>query len=68
MLKLAVSGMTCGGCAAAIQRSLNAAVPGAKIEVDLAKGTVAVDASQSQAETVKSAIEDAGFTVTGAAN
>lgn len=67
MLKLAVSGITCGGCVAAIQRALAAALPGAKVEVDIAEGTVAVDAVQAQADTVKSAIEAAGFTVTGLA-
>lgn len=67
MLKLAVSGMTCSGCVAAIQRALGAALPGAKVEVDLAKGTVMVDTVQSQENTVKSAIEDAGFTVAGLA-
>lgn len=67
MLKLAVSGMTCSGCVAAIHRALGAALPGAKVEVDLAKGTVMVDTVQSQENTVKSAIEDAGFTVAGLA-
>ena len=67
MLKFAVSGITCGGCAAAIQRALDVALPGAKVEVDIAKGTVAVDAAQSQAETATCAIADAGFTVTGLA-
>lgn len=67
MLKLAVSGMTCGGCIAAIERALGAAVPGAKVDVDLAKGIVAVGTQPGQRDTVTAAIEDAGFTVTGEA-
>ena len=67
MLKFAVSGITCGGCVAAIQRALGAALPGAKVEVDISQGTVTVDAAQSQTETATSAIADAGFTVTGLA-
>lgn len=67
MLKLQVSGITCGGCVAAIERALGAALPGAAVNVDLMKGTVAVDAAATQSDTVKTAIEGAGFTVTGQA-
>ncbi len=65
MLKLQVSGITCGGCVAAIERALGAALPGSAVDVDLMKGTVAVDASDAKTETVRTAIEGAGFTVTG---
>jgi len=67
MLTLQVSGMTCGGCAVAIERALGAAVPGAKVDVDVRKGIVAVAAQPAQQDTVTAAIEDAGFIVTGAA-
>jgi copper chaperone len=67
MLKLQVSGMTCGGCAVAIERALRAVVPGAKVDVDVRKGIVAVAAQSAQQDTVTAAIEDAGFIVTGAA-
>jgi copper chaperone len=67
MLKLQVSGITCGGCAVAIERALGAVVPGAKVDVDVRKGIVAVAAQPAQQDTVAAAIEDAGFIVTGAA-
>jgi copper chaperone len=67
MLKLQVSGITCGGCAAAIERSLGAALPGAKVAVDVMTGVVEVGVQPAQSDKVKAAIEDAGFTVTGAA-
>jgi copper chaperone len=67
MFKLQVSGITCGGCAAAIERSLGAALPGAKVEVNVMTGVVEVSAQPAQREAVKTAIEDAGFTVTGEA-
>lgn len=65
MLKLRVSGMTCGGCAAAIKRALGAAMPGAKVDVDLTAGVVAVGAQPAQRAAVATAIEDAGYVVIG---
>lgn len=67
MMKLAVSGITCGGCAAAIERAIGATLPGAKVEVDVMKGIVTTDAAAAQRDRVKTAIEDAGFIVTGEA-
>jgi copper chaperone len=59
--------MTCGGCAAAIKRALGAAVPGATVEVNVTAGLVAVGAQPAQLDSVKAAIEEAGFTVTSEA-
>ncbi|HVJ40739.1 MAG TPA: heavy-metal-associated domain-containing protein [Dongiaceae bacterium] len=67
MMKLAVSGITCGGCAAAIERAIGATLPGARVEVDVMKGVVTTDAASAQRDQVKTAIEDAGFIVTGEA-
>lgn len=67
MLALTVTGITCGGCAAAIRRALAAALPGATVEIDIAKGVVAIDTAETKIEAAKSAIEEAGFTVTGLA-
>jgi copper chaperone len=65
MLKLTVSGITCGGCAAAIERSLGAVLPGTKVDVDVMKGIVAVGTQPARRDTVMTAIENAGFVVTG---
>ncbi|HVI87312.1 MAG TPA: heavy-metal-associated domain-containing protein [Dongiaceae bacterium] len=67
MMKLSVSGITCGGCAAAIERAIGATLPGTKVEVDVMKGTVAVNTQPAHRQQVKAAIEDAGFAVTGEA-
>jgi copper chaperone len=67
MMKLAVSGITCGGCAAAIERAIGATLPGAKVEVEVMKGIVTTDAAVTQRDRVKTAIVDAGFIVTGEA-
>lgn len=67
MLTLKVSGITCGGCAASIQRALGAVLPGAAVKVDITGGTVAVDAAVAQSDIIKTAIENAGYTVTGQA-
>ena len=58
---LAISGMTCGGCAGAVGRALSA-VPGvAEVRVDLAGGRATVTGT-ARAEDLIRAVQDAGFT------
>ncbi|MBI1209687.1 MAG: heavy metal transporter [Azospirillum sp.] len=64
--KYKVDGMTCGGCARSVTNAIVKAAPGAKVEVDLAAGTVAVDAAVA-AEAVQKAVEAAGFEFNGQA-
>lgn len=62
-LTLNVGGMTCGGCAAGVQRAL-AAVPGVErveVALDAARATVTYDPAQAQPAQLQRAIEDAGF-------
>lgn len=66
MYELKVDGMTCGGCAASVKRALQALDANAQVEVDLPGKTVKVDTS-AQLDAVKSAVEDAGYDVLGAA-
>jgi copper chaperone len=61
MITLQVTGMTCGGCAAAVERVIKAADRGAAVKVDLATGRVEADTTASAAALV-SAIEAAGYT------
>lgn len=62
MLRLEISGMTCGGCARSVTRAVQA-VPGvAKAVVDLEGGAVTVDGTVAPDAVVR-AIERAGFTV-----
>ena len=66
MLKLKVTGMTCGGCASSVTRAIAAVAPGAAVKVDLPSGVVAIDGQAPKAAVV-AAIEDAGYDVTGEA-
>lgn len=61
----AVNGMTCGGCANSVTKAIQAAVPGANVEVDLDAKTVRV--AGADANIVKQAVEDAGFEFAGMA-
>ena len=58
---LAISGMTCGGCASAVTRALSA-VPGVvEARVDVAGGRATVTGT-ARAEDLISAVQAAGFT------
>lgn len=55
-----VSGMTCGGCAASVERAIKNADPKAGVKIDLPTGKVTVDGVESDA-VVQKAVEGAGF-------
>ena len=59
-----VTGMTCGGCAAAVMRAMAAAAPAATVEVDHAADTVTV-LGDVDAGLVRQTVEDAGFDFEG---
>lgn len=62
-----VQGMTCGGCVASVTRVLKA-VPGvADVSVTLQPGAARVtfDPAQTGAPALRTAVEDAGYDVTG---
>jgi len=60
MIKLEVTGMTCGGCAASVERIIKTADRSARVTVDLASGRVEADSSVPAA-TLVGAIEAAGY-------
>ena len=60
MLKLNVPQMTCGHCAATIEKAVKRADPAAKIKVDLAAKTVSVDSAAEEAK-IKDVIRSAGY-------
>ncbi|MEN3296773.1 MAG: copper chaperone [Burkholderiales bacterium] len=66
MYELQVEGMTCGGCANSVKRSVQAVDSNAMVEVDLASKKVRVD-SRAGLDAVKSAIVEAGYPVSAAA-
>ena len=61
-----VNGMSCGGCAASVERSIKATAPGASVQVDLENGLVTVEGVAEDA-VVQQAVEAAGFTYAGPA-
>lgn len=61
-----VDGMTCGGCARSVTNAITKLAPNAQVAVDLAAGTVAVEGGVP-ADTVKKAVEGAGFDFGGQA-
>lgn len=60
MVTLDVTGMTCGGCAATVEKLIKREDAGAKVTVDLAAGRVEAD-TKASAEALVKAIEAAGF-------
>jgi len=57
---LAISGMTCGGCAGAVGRALAAVSGVIEARVDLAGGRATVTGTARAADLIR-AVEDAGF-------
>ena len=66
MLKLKVKGMTCGHCAGAVSKAVEALPNVQRAVVDLSAGEVAVEGAADEAA-VRQAIEDAGYEVQGLA-
>jgi copper chaperone len=62
MYELQVEGMTCGGCANSVKRSVQSVDSSAKVEVDLASKKVRVETG-ADIDKVKSAIVEAGYPV-----
>ena len=60
MLKLKVPQMTCGHCAATIEKAVKSVDPDAKVQIDLGSKTVTVDSTAEETR-VKNAIEFAGY-------
>lgn len=65
MYELHVDGMTCGGCANSVKRSIQAVDSAAKVDVDLAGKKVRVDTGASIAS-VSAAVTGAGYEVVSA--
>ena len=61
MLVFQVENMTCGHCAAAITQAVHGVDVTARVEVDLAKRRVAVDAPAADVEALRTAITQAGY-------
>ncbi|HEV7253638.1 MAG TPA: heavy-metal-associated domain-containing protein [Mesorhizobium sp.] len=60
MLKLKVEEMSCGHCAATVQKAVKGVDPAADVQVDLSGGTVSV-ASDAEESRIREAIRQAGY-------
>jgi len=63
-IEFQVEGMSCQHCVAAVTNAIREHDGAAKVQVDLASGRVAVESAQP-VDTLKAAIAEAGYTVTG---
>jgi len=62
MREIRVEGMTCGHCAAAVEKAVAAADPAARVQVDLQAGLVRVEGGGAGEAELAAAIRDAGYT------
>ena len=67
MYELQVEGMTCGGCANSVKRSVLAVDNAAKVEVDLGSKKVRID-TKLGIDQVKAAVVQAGYPVSASTN
>ncbi|MFM0047425.1 cation transporter [Paraburkholderia sediminicola] len=63
-IEFQVEGMSCQHCVTAVTNAIREHDEVAQVRVDLASGRVAVESAQP-ADTLKAAIDEAGYTVTG---
>jgi len=60
MLKLKVPEMTCGHCAAVIEKAVKSIDPAARVQVDLSEKTVTVQTDE-QDEKISDVVRSAGY-------
>ncbi len=61
-----VKGMTCGGCVKSVTNAIQHADPAARVSVELESGRVTIGGEMSE-DSVRNAVEDAGFDFEGVA-
>lgn len=62
MVAFEVKDMTCGHCVSTITKALKAADKDAKVEIDLARHRVQVEPGEADADELREAIQEAGYT------
>ncbi|MDI6623578.1 MAG: cation transporter [Brevundimonas sp.] len=60
MIELKVERMTCGGCAATVRAAVARVAPKARMEIEIATGTLRV-AGEADEGRIRAAIEQAGY-------
>ncbi|MCP2087371.1 UNVERIFIED_ORG: copper chaperone [Paraburkholderia sediminicola] len=63
-IEFQVEGMSCQHCVAAVTNAIREHDGAAQVQVDLASGRVAIESAQP-VDTLKAAIDEVGYTVTG---
>jgi copper chaperone len=58
-----VTGMTCQHCVAAVDAEVGALAGVSSVDIDLASGTLVVSGSDIDREAVRSAVEEAGYSL-----
>lgn len=61
MIAFEVSDMTCGHCARTITQAVEAADPGARVDIDLAAHRVQIDPVAADAQSLARALGEAGY-------
>ncbi len=67
MYELQVEGMTCGGCASRVKKSIQSVDSNAKVEFDLASKKVRIY-TEADIEKVTAAVAEAGYRITAGTN
>lgn len=62
MIVFNVNDMTCGHCVGAVTKAIKAVEPDATVSVNLGTKRVEIDADPADAQALKAAIADAGYT------
>lgn len=62
MIAFQVDDMTCGHCVSTLTRALEAADPQARVSFDLARHRVQIEPAQADAQALRQAITEAGYT------
>ena len=60
MIELKIERMTCGGCAATVRAAVLEVAPTARMEIEIATGTLRVEGDADEAR-VRAAIQQAGY-------
>ncbi|MEW6703655.1 MAG: heavy-metal-associated domain-containing protein [Pseudomonadota bacterium] len=62
MIAFEVNDMTCGHCVSTITKAVKAADQDAKVEIDLGKHLVCIEPRAADADELREAIQEAGYT------
>lgn len=62
MINFQVNDMSCGHCVSSITKAVKTADPGARVQVDLQARRVQIEPGDADAETLREAIAEAGYT------